>query len=176
MRLVINPHDDVSLRRVINVPARGIGKGVMERVEKVGDRAHRRQLPLLSAGCSRRCRPTRCGPHRARLEQRSFPEPGRGVARRISRSHRESHDMARRESVSIRDRQDAGSERLSAGPARRAQRGRRGPVSKTSRNSVSAARETKAGAEPALGGSSIGCRCSRMSTRNRASSTRASGS
>src|SRR5215213_4081517 len=29
MRLVINPHDDVSLRRVINVPARGIGKGVM---------------------------------------------------------------------------------------------------------------------------------------------------
>ena len=30
MRLVINPHDDVSLRRVINVPARGIGKGVMD--------------------------------------------------------------------------------------------------------------------------------------------------
>src|SRR5262249_44699493 len=29
MRLVINPHDDVSLRRVINVPARGIGKAVM---------------------------------------------------------------------------------------------------------------------------------------------------
>src|SRR5262249_38165288 len=35
MRLIINPHDDVSLRRVINVPARGIGKGVMEAVEKV---------------------------------------------------------------------------------------------------------------------------------------------
>src|SRR5919204_1691209 len=34
MRLIINPHDDVSLRRVINVPARGIGKGVMETVEK----------------------------------------------------------------------------------------------------------------------------------------------
>src|SRR5205814_4790452 len=33
MRLVINPHDDVSLRRVINVPARGIGKGVMEAVD-----------------------------------------------------------------------------------------------------------------------------------------------
>ncbi len=32
MRLVINPHDDVSLRRVINVPARGIGKAVMEAV------------------------------------------------------------------------------------------------------------------------------------------------
>ncbi len=35
MRLVINPHDDVSLRRVINVPARGIGKGVMESIENV---------------------------------------------------------------------------------------------------------------------------------------------
>ena len=35
MRLVINPHDDVSLRRVINVPARGIGKGVMEAIENL---------------------------------------------------------------------------------------------------------------------------------------------
>src|SRR5436189_2161199 len=35
MRLVINPHDDVSLRRVINVPARGVGKGVMEAIENV---------------------------------------------------------------------------------------------------------------------------------------------
>ena len=29
LRLLMNPDDDVSLRRVINVPARGIGKGVM---------------------------------------------------------------------------------------------------------------------------------------------------
>ena len=36
LRLVLNPHDDVSLRRVINVPARGIGKGVMESLEGVG--------------------------------------------------------------------------------------------------------------------------------------------
>jgi DNA helicase-2/ATP-dependent DNA helicase PcrA len=27
LKLVLNPHDDVSLRRVINVPARGVGKG-----------------------------------------------------------------------------------------------------------------------------------------------------
>jgi DNA helicase-2/ATP-dependent DNA helicase PcrA len=54
MRLVINPHDDVSLRRVINVPARGIGKGVMDAVEKVdpsdsgaGDFD---DMPLLAAG------------------------------------------------------------------------------------------------------------------------------
>src|SRR6185436_14172413 len=55
MRLVINPHDDVSLRRVINVPARGIGKGVMEAVEgySVGgqeDAQAAEALPLLAAG------------------------------------------------------------------------------------------------------------------------------
>jgi DNA helicase-2/ATP-dependent DNA helicase PcrA len=33
LRLVLNPHDDVSLRRVINVPARGIGKGVMDSLD-----------------------------------------------------------------------------------------------------------------------------------------------
>src|SRR5262245_3121131 len=51
MRLVINPHDDVSLRRVINVPARGIGKGVMEAVENIGPAsAIDETLPLLAAG------------------------------------------------------------------------------------------------------------------------------
>jgi DNA helicase-2/ATP-dependent DNA helicase PcrA len=51
MRLVINPHDDVSLRRVINVPARGIGKGVMDAIEKIepGPPVDD-DLPLLSAG------------------------------------------------------------------------------------------------------------------------------
>ena len=33
LKLLINPDDDVSLRRVINVPARGIGKGVMESLD-----------------------------------------------------------------------------------------------------------------------------------------------
>jgi DNA helicase-2/ATP-dependent DNA helicase PcrA len=49
LKLIINPHDDVSLRRVINVPARGIGKGVMDTVEKL-DAAVGDDLPLLSAG------------------------------------------------------------------------------------------------------------------------------
>ncbi len=35
LKLLINPHDDVSLRRVINVPARGIGKGVLESIDRV---------------------------------------------------------------------------------------------------------------------------------------------
>jgi DNA helicase II / ATP-dependent DNA helicase PcrA len=49
MRLVINPHDDVSLRRVINVPARGIGKGVMDALDAV-PAADDTDLPLLGAG------------------------------------------------------------------------------------------------------------------------------
>ena len=49
MRLVINPHDDVSLRRVINAPARGIGKGVMESVENV-------EIPISGTTTSRCCR------------------------------------------------------------------------------------------------------------------------
>ena len=49
MRLVINPHDDVSLRRVINVPARGIGKGVMDAIDNIATSDHS-DLPLLSAG------------------------------------------------------------------------------------------------------------------------------
>src|SRR5471032_592299 len=50
MRLVINPHDDVSVRRVINVPARGIGKGVMDSIERVSTTAATDDLPLLRAG------------------------------------------------------------------------------------------------------------------------------
>lgn len=47
LKLLINPHDDVSLRRVINVPARGIGKGVMEAIEALSvDEAP----PLLAVG------------------------------------------------------------------------------------------------------------------------------
>jgi len=49
LRLILNPHDDVSLRRVINTPARGIGKGVMEAVERVAPESNT-DLPLLAAG------------------------------------------------------------------------------------------------------------------------------
>ena len=35
LKLILNPHDDVSFRRVVNVPARGVGKGVMESLEAI---------------------------------------------------------------------------------------------------------------------------------------------
>ena len=49
LKLVLNPHDSVSLRRVINVPARGIGKGVIESLDglELGDDV---ESPSLLAG------------------------------------------------------------------------------------------------------------------------------
>ncbi|HVS31334.1 MAG TPA: UvrD-helicase domain-containing protein, partial [Thermoanaerobaculia bacterium] len=51
LKLIINPHDDVSLRRVINVPARGIGKVVMETLHAIDpDAALADAPPLVAAG------------------------------------------------------------------------------------------------------------------------------
>ena len=78
MRLVINPHDDVSLRRVINVPARGIGKGVMDAVENVAPSGHE-DLPLLSAGLQPAAAAHSLWARIVRgLEERAFP--GRAAA------------------------------------------------------------------------------------------------
>jgi DNA helicase-2/ATP-dependent DNA helicase PcrA len=51
LKLIINPHDDVGLRRVINVPSRGIGKGMMESLQAIDpDRIVADAPPLLAAG------------------------------------------------------------------------------------------------------------------------------
>ncbi len=46
MRLSLNAADDISVKRVINVPARGIGKTTIDRLEEV---AHQRKTTLLDA-------------------------------------------------------------------------------------------------------------------------------
>ena len=48
MKVIINPHDDVSVRRIINVPARGIGKGVLDGLDTLPPPAE--LPPLLAAG------------------------------------------------------------------------------------------------------------------------------
>jgi DNA helicase II / ATP-dependent DNA helicase PcrA len=51
LKLIINPHDDVSLRRVINVPTRGVGKGVMDSLTAIDpDAALADAPPLVAAG------------------------------------------------------------------------------------------------------------------------------
>src|SRR5436190_7390007 len=51
LKLLMNPHDDVSLRRVINVPTRGIGKGVMDSLQAIDPNAVLEDAPpLLAAG------------------------------------------------------------------------------------------------------------------------------
>ena len=50
LKLILNPQDDIALRRVINVPARGIGKGVMDALERVDLAEGAFDLPPLLAG------------------------------------------------------------------------------------------------------------------------------
>ena len=49
LRLLINPHDDVSFRRVVNLPARGVGRAVIDALDAIspGDRVE--DAPLLAA-------------------------------------------------------------------------------------------------------------------------------
>jgi DNA helicase-2/ATP-dependent DNA helicase PcrA len=50
LRLVINPHDDVSFRRVVNVPARGIGRTVLESLDAIDPASGDAETPLFAAG------------------------------------------------------------------------------------------------------------------------------
>ena len=88
LKLLINPHDDVSLRRVINVPTRGIGKGVMDSIEQ---HLHRR---CAAAARRRRHRAARAAFALDEAEPRRRRAAGgaarRRVAARVPRSHRDS--------------------------------------------------------------------------------------
>ena len=120
MRLVINPHDDVSLRRVINVPARGIGKGVMDAARgRSGSRRHRppaaRRRP--AAGYRGELAVVASG---SRPRREAVPVSRRGIARGVSRPARRAHRHRAPGFGIHHDRQDPRSKRLPAGPARRA--------------------------------------------------------
>jgi len=101
MRLVINPHDDVSLRRVVNVPARGIGKGVMDAVDNIAPADHA-DLPLLGAGLQPAAAANSLWTRIVRgLDEKAFP--GRAAASLTAFRDLivRLTDVARQESVSI---------------------------------------------------------------------------
>ena len=121
LRLVINPHDDVSFRRVVNVPARGIGKTVLEALDAVDPGTADADTPLFAAGLE----PGRRRRDRmwARLVVADRPQAGpaasRGGAHGLPRHHRRARRRcAGRERVD-RARTRARSIRL---PARRCAR------------------------------------------------------
>ena len=105
MRLIINPHDDVSLRRVINVPARGIGKGVMEALEQLpagDDDSLMDALPLLAAGLQPTLSANSLWARLVRgLEQRGFPNRSAASLTAFRDLIVRLTEMARQESVSI---------------------------------------------------------------------------
>ena len=101
MRLVINPHDDVSLRRVINVPARGIGKGVMDALDAV-PRSDDTDLPLLGAGLQPAVAANSLWSRIVRgLDERLFPARAAASLTVFRDLMVTLTDMARQESVSI---------------------------------------------------------------------------
>jgi DNA helicase-2/ATP-dependent DNA helicase PcrA len=59
LRLVRNPHDSMALQRVINTPARGIGKTTLETLERLALETGQSTWEALSAAISNRLIPTR---------------------------------------------------------------------------------------------------------------------
>jgi DNA helicase-2/ATP-dependent DNA helicase PcrA len=54
LKLIINPHDDVSFRRVVNTPARGIGKVVLDALDQADLSGPSPDAPpLMAAGLYR---------------------------------------------------------------------------------------------------------------------------
>ena len=101
MRLIINPHDDVSLRRVINVPTRGIGKGVMETLERLTP-ALDVALPLLTAGLLPSLSVNSLWARLLRgLEESAFPPRAAASLAAFRDLIVSLTEMARREAVSI---------------------------------------------------------------------------
>ena len=174
LKLIVNPYDDVSMRRVINVPARGIGKGVMDALESLGPPAD--LPPLLAVGLDPVASSNALWVRIERaIQERSIPNRAITSLTAFRDLILNLTDVARREPVSITvgktlDQSgylhDLREERSEEAEAR----------IENLMELVSAAREYEAGIpSPRSAGSSISCRSCRKPTRNRATGTRACG-
>ena len=116
LKLILNPYDDVALRRIINVPTRGIGKGVMDALEQFDLTASDNDLPPLLAGLQPAVvsnslwqklntaieRPSTMAPAAPGMEGRRLLNPRQVASLAAFRDLIASlADVARRESVSI---------------------------------------------------------------------------
>jgi DNA helicase-2/ATP-dependent DNA helicase PcrA len=102
LKLILNPHDDVSLRRVINVPARGIGKGVMDSVERIALELEESATPLLAAELNAGARPRSLWVRIGRgVDQQLLPARATASLKAFQELLVALTDMAKRESVSI---------------------------------------------------------------------------
>ena len=96
LRLVINPHDDVSFRRVANVPARGIGKSVLEALETVEPVSGSDDTPLFNIGLEPAASPRSLWARLlTALEQRQLPNRALGALDRFKSIVATSADEAR---------------------------------------------------------------------------------
>ncbi len=59
LRLIRNPHDSMALQRIINTPARGVGKATLETVERLALETGRSTWDAIAAAISGRLIPTR---------------------------------------------------------------------------------------------------------------------
>ncbi len=50
LRLIVNPSDNISLKRVINMPKRGIGDSTVEKLETIAEESGRSVLDVINAG------------------------------------------------------------------------------------------------------------------------------
>lgn len=57
LRLISNPQDEMSLRRIINVPARGIGKGTIEKLEELAQKSGASLFEALSLAANEKTFP-----------------------------------------------------------------------------------------------------------------------
>ena len=106
LKLLLNPNDAVSLRRIVNVPARGIGKGVMDALDLAASDASAADAadlpPLLAAAGDADASPRSlwrallCGLETRRFTSRAAPSLAAFRDLMLSLS-----DMARQETVSV---------------------------------------------------------------------------
>ena len=179
LKLIINPHDDVSLRRVINVPARGIGKGVMDSLQAIDpDAVLADAPPLLAAGLQEisSARSLWAKLVYAVDEGKLTPRAVDRAARVPRHAGRRSAQSRAQDSVSIDHRQDARPLRLPRRSARREQRrGQRADREPDGARLRRARLRDARRRRRRSAGSSIACRCSPKPTRNPARAKRASG-